>query len=131
MNEAEGDGQVCDVSYCALRVNFGPPLRVDAVSPNPVAVGPPPLCRLPFLSSDGDFWMPPQTPMTPSPLSPTPPPSPTPNPPLGTRPGLLGSVEDEEDGEALEEQVLAVEEAGRPREGGASEGFMSVVKQGP
>lgn len=75
--------------------------------------------------------MPPQTPMTPSPLSPAPPPSPTPNPLLETKPGLLGSVEDAEDGEAVEEQVLAVEEVGRLREPDASEGFTSVVKQGP
>lgn len=68
--------------------------------------------------------------MTPSPLSPAPPPSPTPNPLLETKPGLLGSVEDAEDGEA-EEQVLAGEEVGRLSEGGASEGFTSVVKQGP
>lgn len=69
--------------------------------------------------------------MTPSPLSPTPPPSPTPNPLLETKLGLLGSVEDAEDGEAVEEQVLAAEEVGRLREGDASEGFASVVKQGP
>lgn len=67
--------------------------------------------------------------MTPSPRSP--PPSPTPNPLLETKPGLLGSVEDEEDGEAVEEQVLAVDEVGRLREGDASGGFTSVVKQGP
>lgn len=72
--------------------------------------------------------------MTPSPLSPPPPPpTPTPNPLLETKPGLLESVEDEEeeDGEAVEEQVLAVEEVGRVREGAGSEGFTSVVKQGP
>lgn len=105
-------------------------LCVNAVSPNPVAVGPLLLCRLPFLRSDGDFCMPPQTPMTPNPLSPAPPLSPTPNPLLETKPGLLGSVE-EEDGEGVEEQVLAVEEVGRLREGDASEDFTSVVKQGP
>lgn len=70
--------------------------------------------------------------MTPSPLSPTPPLSPTTNP-LEANPGLLGSVEEEEeeDGEGVEEQVLAVEMVGRLREGDASEGFTSVVKQGP
>lgn len=73
--------------------------------------------------------------MTPSPLSPPPPPpppTPTPNPLLETKPGRPESVEDEEeeDGEAVEE-VLATEEAGRVREGAGSEGFTSVVKQGP
>lgn len=69
--------------------------------------------------------------MTPSPLSPPPPP-PTPNPLLQTKPGLFESVEDEEeDGVAVEEQVLAVEEVGRVREGTGSDGFTSVVKQGP
>lgn len=70
--------------------------------------------------------------MTPSPLSPPtpPPPTPTPNPLLQTKPGLFESVEDE-DGEAVEEQVLAVEEVGRVREGAGSDGFTSVVKQGP
>lgn len=106
-------------------------LWINTVSPNPVPVGPLLFCKLPFLRSDGDFCMPPQTPMTPSPLSPTPPPSPTPNPLLETKPGLLGSVEDAQDGEAVEEQVLAVEEVGRLREGDASEGLTSVVKQGP
>lgn len=68
--------------------------------------------------------------MTPSPLSPTPPP--TPNPLLETKPGRPESVEDEEeDGEAVEEAVLAVEEVGRVREGAGSVGFTSVVKQGP
>lgn len=106
-----------------------------STSPNPVVAEPLLLCRLPFLRSDGDFWIPPLTPMTPSPLSPPPPPppTPTPNPLLETKPGLLESVEDEEeeDGEAVEEQVLAVEEVGRVREGAGSEGFTSVVKQGP
>lgn len=69
--------------------------------------------------------------MTPSPLSPAPPLSPTTNPLLETKPGLLGSVEEEEAGEGVEEQVLAAEEVGRLREGDASEGFTSVVKQGP
>ena len=71
--------------------------------------------------------------MTPSPLSPPPPPTPTPNPLLETKPGRPESVEDEEeDGEAVEEAVLAVEEdVGRVREGADSEGFTSVVKQGP
>lgn len=63
--------------------------------------------------------------MTPRPLSPTP------NPLLDTKPGLLGSVEHEEDGEAVEGQVLPVEEVGSVREGAGSEGFASVVKQGP
>lgn len=71
--------------------------------------------------------------MTPSPLSP-PTPTPTPNPLLETKPGRPESAEDEEDeGEAVEEEeeVLAVEEVGRVREGAGSEGFTSVVKQGP
>lgn len=69
--------------------------------------------------------------MTPSPLSP-PPPTPTPNPLLDTKPGRPVSVEDEEEaGEAVEEEVLAVEEVERVREGAGSEGFTSVVKQGP
>lgn len=67
--------------------------------------------------------------MTPRTLSPTPPPSP--NPLLDPKPGLLGRVEEEEDGEAVEMQVLAVEEVGRLREGDGSEGFASVVKHGP
>lgn len=68
--------------------------------------------------------------MTPSPLSP---PTPTPNPLLDTKPGRPESVEDEEEeGEAEEEEeVLAVEEVGSVREGAGSEGFTSVVKQGP
>lgn len=68
--------------------------------------------------------------MTPSPLSP---PTPTPNPLLETKPGRPESVEDEEEeGEAVEEEeVLAVEDVGRVREGAGSEGFTSVVKQGP
>ena len=77
--------------------------------------------------------------MTPSPLSPpAPPPTPTPNPLLDTKPGRPVSVDDdeEEDGVAMEEEeeeeeVLAVEEVGRVREGAGSEGFTSVVKQGP
>lgn len=71
--------------------------------------------------------------MTPSPLSaPPPPPTPTPNPLLETKPGRPESVEDEEEeGEAVEEEVLAGEEVGRVREGAGSEGFTSVVKQGP
>lgn len=69
--------------------------------------------------------------MTPSPLSPPPPPPPTPNPLLETKPGLLGRVEDAEDGEAVEEQVLAVEEVGSVMEGTGSGGFTSVVKHGP
>lgn len=65
--------------------------------------------------------------MTPSPLSP-----PTPNPLLETKPGRPESVVDEEEeGEAVEEEVLAGEEVGRVREGAGSEGFTSVVKQGP
>lgn len=67
--------------------------------------------------------------MTPSPLSP---PTPTPNPLLETKPGRPESVDDEEEeGEAVEEEVFAVEEVGRVREGADSEGFTSVVKQGP
>lgn len=73
--------------------------------------------------------------MTPSPLSPPPdpPPTPTPNPLLETKHGRPESVEDEEEeGEAVEEEVvLAVEVVGRVREGAGSEGFTSVVKQGP
>lgn len=73
--------------------------------------------------------------MTPSPLSP-PAPTPTPNPLLETKPGRPESAEDEEEeeGEAVaeeEEVVLAVEEVGRVKEGADSEGFTSVVKQGP
>lgn len=74
--------------------------------------------------------------MTPSPRSPPP------NPLLDTKPGRLGSPEDEaEDGVAVEEQVLPAEEEeaeeeaaaaeGRPREGAGSGGFTSVVKHGP
>lgn len=62
--------------------------------------------------------------MTPSPFSP---PAPTPNPPLDTKPGRPESTEDEE--EAAEEVLAAV--VGRVREGAASGGFTSVVKQGP
>lgn len=71
--------------------------------------------------------------MTPSPLSgPPPPPTPTPNPLLGIKPGRPESVEDEEeDGGAVEEEVLAVEDVGRVSEGAGSEGFTSVVKHGP
>jgi len=70
--------------------------------------------------------------MTPSPLSP-PPPIPTPNPLLETKPGRPESAEDEEEEEeaAVEEEVLAVDEVGRVRDGAGSEGFTSVVKQGP
>lgn len=68
--------------------------------------------------------------MIPNPLSP--PPIPTPNPLLETKPGRPESVEDEaEEGEAVAEEVLDVEEVGRVMEGVGSEGFTSVVKQGP
>lgn len=68
--------------------------------------------------------------MIPSPLSP--PPIPTPNPLLETKPGRPESADDdEEEGEAMEEEVLAVEEEGSVKEGVGSEGFASVVKQGP
>lgn len=76
--------------------------------------------------------MPPPTPMTPSPLSP--PPIPTPNPLLDVKPGRPGSVEDvEEAAEAVEEEVVLAmeEELGSARDGAASGGFVSVVKQGP
>lgn len=73
--------------------------------------------------------------MTPSPRSPPP------NPLLETKPGRLESPEDEEeDGVAVEGQVLEVEEEdeeveeaaeARPREGAGSGGFTSVVKHGP
>lgn len=69
--------------------------------------------------------------MTPSPLSPDPPTTPTPNPLLETKPGRPESVVDEEDEGVEVEEVLAVEEVGRIREGAGSEGFTSVVKQGP
>lgn len=88
------------------------------------------LCRLPFLRSDGDFWIPAPTAITPRLLSP-PPPTPTPKPLLETNPGRPESVEDEEEEEAVEEVLLAVEEVGRVMEGAGSEGFTSVVKQGP
>lgn len=63
--------------------------------------------------------------MTPRPLSP-----PTPNPLEETKPGRPESAEEEE-GEEVEEGVVAAEEAGSVREGAGSDGFESVVKQGP
>lgn len=71
--------------------------------------------------------------MTPNPLSP---PIPTPNPLLETKPGRPESVEDVEEAvEAVEEQeevaLAAEEEVGSVRDGAASAGFASVVKQGP
>lgn len=104
-------------------------------TPDPVVVELLLLCRLPFLRSDGDFWIPPLTPMTPNPLSPPAPPPTVTNPLLETKLGRPESVEDEEEeGEAMgaeEEVVLAEEEVGSVREGAGSEGFTSVVKQGP
>lgn len=72
--------------------------------------------------------------MTPSPLSP--PPIPTPDPLLETKPDRPDSAEEEEEEvEAAEEEeegmVLAAEEVGSVRDGAASDGFKSVVKQGP
>lgn len=71
--------------------------------------------------------------MTPSPLSP---PIPTPNPLLETKPGRPESVEDVEEAvEAVEDEeevaLAAEEEVGSVRDGAASAGFASVVKQGP
>lgn len=61
----------------------------------------------------------------------TPPPIPTPNPLLETKPDRPESVEEEVEAEEEEEVVLAVEEVGSVKDGAASEGFTSGVKQGP
>lgn len=75
------------------------------------------------------------TPRTPIALSP---PIPAPKPLLETKPGRPERVEDVaeavEAGEDEEEEVMLAaeeEEVGRVRDGAASEGFVSVVKQGP
>jgi hypothetical protein len=108
-----------------------------------------PVCpgSVPFLRSDGDFWIP--TPTTPNILSPPPPapppaetaPPPAPTPVIPPTPGRPVSADEAGDGEATEaeeedddddeETALAVAETGSVSDGAGSDGLESVVKHGP
>ena len=101
---------------------------------------------VPFLRSDGDFWIPvPTIPIILSPPPPPPPPAetaPTPViPPMPGRPdsadkagdGEVTEAEDDDDDEEEEEEetALVVADTGSVSDGAGSDGLESVVKHGP